>query len=79
MEKGNGLNFRIAIDGAMILMFVFSAGVFWTKLNDLDVRMTQMQTSLANSPLNAERLARVEEKLDRLIRDVDKLQNKVDK
>ena len=79
MEKGNGLNFRIAIDGTMILMFVFSAGVFWTKLNDLDVRMTQMQTSLANSPLNAERLARVEEKLDRLIRDVDKLQNKVDK
>lgn len=74
-----GLNFRVAIDGAMIIAFVFSAGAGWMKLNSFEGQLSQVQNTMAASPMNSDRLARVEEKLDRLIRDLDRLQAKVDR
>lgn len=73
-EPRNGVNFRVAVDGAMILAFVFTSGIGWSKLDELDKRMTSLQTSMQGTTNNGERLARVEEKIDQLIRQVDRLQ-----
>jgi hypothetical protein len=61
----------------MIVAFLLSAGIGWEKLDAFEMQLTAVQTSMTKEPANAERLARVEEKLDRLIRDVDRLQDKV--
>lgn len=68
----NGLSFRIAIDGAMILMMAFLAGTGWNKLDAL-------QNQIDRGQLAPERIARLEEKIDYLIREVNRLQIRDDK
>jgi hypothetical protein len=66
------------IDGAMILMFVFTSGIGWSKLDELEKQMGSLQTVVHSSSTSGERLARVEEKIDQLIRQVDRLQTQAD-
>ena len=68
----NGLSFRIAIDGAMIIMMAFLAGTGWKSLDNL-------QTQIDRGQVAPERIARLEEKIDYLIREVNRLQSRDDK
>ena len=70
------MNFRFAIDGVMIVSFVFAAGVMWTKQDGMEQQVEHLTQSVILMSGSGERLARIETKLDTLTKQVERLQDK---
>lgn len=69
------MNFRVAIDGIMILSLVFFAGVGWTRIDAFANQLDHVTGTVQSLTAGGERLARIETKLDRLTEDVNRLQD----
>jgi len=68
------MNFRLAIDGVMILSFVFAAGVMWTKQDAMESQLEHLSQAIIVMNGSGERLARIETKLDVLTKQVERIQ-----
>lgn len=67
------MNFRVALDGVVILTLIFYGGIGWQKISSLEASLRRFEVLDASRSGAAERLARIEEKTDRLQRDVDRI------
>jgi hypothetical protein len=72
------MNFRVVLDGAVILTLIFYGGVGWQKITMLERAVATFSAMDSARSGTAERLARIEEKVDRLSRDIDRIMNRLD-
>ena len=68
------MNFRLAIDGAMILSMVFFGGVGWAKLDAHGNQVEHLTATVQALTSSGERLARMEVQLGQISRDLERLQ-----
>lgn len=78
MTERNGINFRVAVDGLMILSLIFFAGIGWAKLERLEMTVERLLAQEGLKIQGVERLARIEEKVTVIQRDVDRLAREVE-
>lgn len=80
-EQAKSIRVPLIIDGALLCILIFQAGIGWSRLETLtqDVAALRVQVQAAQSlqPSNVERLARIEEGVGYLRQDMANLREEI--
>lgn len=72
------MNLRLILDSGIILAVIFSAGIGWQKLGQVEAQVARLITQDSARTGSEVRLARIEVELQNLNKQVDRLNRKLD-
>lgn len=79
-EKG-GIHIPLLVDTTLLVIIVFQAGISWSKINTLTEEVTALRQQYVASqtlqPTYSERLARIEENIIYMRRDVEQMRAEI--